>query len=188
MQDSDIEVIETGAKPKHAPVNNYEPKEPTAEELKLSGVTLVGDDGSMLYLTCDHCGEAYFPVVDRVNALDMNIGPISYGFQISTEKRRGAISCAVPLIFSAWRKDAYRANWRYRAGGDRILLPEPRAGACRRELRVGTDQRSCRHTRPRSEHERQRPGQTMRIVLVVQHEVARTSTAPYNEGSVRTFM
>jgi hypothetical protein len=109
-------------------------------------------------------------------------------FQISTEKRRGAISCAVPLIFSAWRKDAYRANWRYRAGGDRILLPEPRASACRRELRVGTDQRSCRHTRPRSEHERQRPGQTMRIVLVVQHEVARTSTAPYNEGSVRTFM
>ena len=125
---------------------------------------------------------------DSGAALDMNIGPISYGFQISTEKRRGAISCAVPLIFSAWRKDAYRANWRYRAGGDRILLPEPRASACRRKLRVGTDQRSCRHTRPCSEHERQRPGQTMRIVLVVQHEVARTSTAPYNEGRVRTFM
>ena len=79
-------------------------------------------------------------------------------------------------------------TWRYRAGGDGILLPEPRAGACRRELRVGTDHRSGRHTRPCSEHERQRPGQTMRIVLVVQHEVARTSTAPYNEGSVRTFM
>lgn len=30
------------------------------------------------------------------DALDMNIGPISYGFQISAEKRRGAISCVVP--------------------------------------------------------------------------------------------
>ena len=65
-----------------------------------------------------------------------------------------------------------------KGGGDGILLVEPRAGACRRELRVGTDHRSCRHTRPCSEHERQRPGQTMRIVLVVQHEVARTSTSP----------
>jgi len=92
-------------------------------------------------------------------------------------QRRNILCC--PLMLSAWRKDAYRANWRYRAGGDGILLPEPRAGACRRELRVGTDHRSCRHTRPCSEHERQRPGQTMRIVLVVQHEVARTSTAPY---------
>jgi hypothetical protein len=42
-------------------------------------------------------------------------------------------------MFNAWRKDACRANWRYRAGGDGILPPEPRAGACRRELRVGTD-------------------------------------------------
>jgi hypothetical protein len=90
----------------------------------------------------------------------MNIGSISYGFQISTEKRRGTISCVVPLMFSAWRKDVYQANWRYRAGGDGILLPEPRAGACRRELRVGIDHRSCRHTRPCSEHERQRPGLT----------------------------
>jgi hypothetical protein len=65
MQDSDIEVIETGEKPKHDPVNDYEPKAPTAEELKLAGVTLVADDGSMLYLTCDHCGEVYFPVIDR---------------------------------------------------------------------------------------------------------------------------
>jgi hypothetical protein len=66
MQDSDIEVIETGAKPKHAPVNNYEPKEPTAEELKLAGVTLVGDDDTgQLYLTCDRCGETYFPVIYR---------------------------------------------------------------------------------------------------------------------------
>src|SRR5215510_322454 len=101
-------------------------------------------------------------------------------------QRRNILCC--PMMLSAWRKDAYRANWRYRAGGDGILLPEPRAGACRPELRVGTDHRSCRHTRPCSEHERQRPGQTMRIVLVVQHEVARTSTALYNEGGVRTFM
>ena len=43
-------------------------------------------------------------------ALDMNIGPISYGLQISTEKRRGAISCVVSLMFSAWRKDEYRAK------------------------------------------------------------------------------
>src|SRR5215510_12242087 len=68
----------------------------------------------------------------------------SAGEPISNKHRktqRRNISCC-PLMLSAWRKDAYRANWRYRAGGDGILLPEPRAGACRPELRVGTEHRS----------------------------------------------
>jgi hypothetical protein len=66
MKVSDIERIGTDTKAKHDPVNDYEPKEPTAEELKLAGVTLVGaDDTGLLYLTCDRCGESYFPVIDR---------------------------------------------------------------------------------------------------------------------------
>jgi hypothetical protein len=47
------------APPKHERVNDYEPKEPTAEELKLAGVTLVGLDPALIYLKCDRCGDQW---------------------------------------------------------------------------------------------------------------------------------
>lgn len=39
----------------HEPFSDYEPKEPTAEELKLAGVTILDESGSMLWLKCDVC-------------------------------------------------------------------------------------------------------------------------------------
>jgi hypothetical protein len=50
----EIEAIGDAA-PKHDRVNDYEPKAPTAEELKLAGVTLLAEDPSLVYLQCDHC-------------------------------------------------------------------------------------------------------------------------------------
>lgn len=59
-----IEVI--GELPaKHERVNDYEPKEPTADELKLAGVTLNGANDTSVALTCDHCGQWWAPLWAR---------------------------------------------------------------------------------------------------------------------------
>lgn len=44
------------APPKHDPVSDHEPTEPTADELKRAGVTLLNADSALVYLRCDHCG------------------------------------------------------------------------------------------------------------------------------------
>jgi hypothetical protein len=50
---------------KHEPVNDYEPKEPTAEELKLAGVTLLHTDSALIYLRCDQCGNQWATTYDN---------------------------------------------------------------------------------------------------------------------------
>jgi hypothetical protein len=45
--------------PKHEPVNDYEPKEPSVEELKLARVTLLHIDSALIYLRCDQCGSQW---------------------------------------------------------------------------------------------------------------------------------
>jgi hypothetical protein len=54
------EIREIGAgSPKHDPANKYEPTEPTEEELKRAGVTLVGFDNALIYLKCDACDDQW---------------------------------------------------------------------------------------------------------------------------------
>ena len=53
---SDIEII--GSEP-HEPFSNHIPAEPSAEELKLAGVTIVGEENSMLGLRCDVCSRIW---------------------------------------------------------------------------------------------------------------------------------
>jgi hypothetical protein len=43
----------------HDRPNDYEPKEPTAEELKRAGVTLIGVDSSLVYMRCDVCEQSW---------------------------------------------------------------------------------------------------------------------------------
>jgi hypothetical protein len=56
--EGEIEAI--GEAPRrHDRASDYEPTEPTAEELKRAGVTLVGSDPALIYLKCDNCGNQW---------------------------------------------------------------------------------------------------------------------------------
>ena len=54
-----VEIENPEAPAKHEPFSDYKPKDITAEELKLAGVTILGEQDSMLILQCDICGSIW---------------------------------------------------------------------------------------------------------------------------------